>query len=180
MTSLHAVNDLRTELERLINESLRSMLTADSDTRFRLRTEMQTLIWVANKISIVQHTVVDKVKDAATDAAVGKESHVYLRHTHKYSSYIPEVDYDEMLYILRKRLQYLVRYEFDLARKWVVTFNLPTRVHECMEVVDKYMLFAEKLDLLTEHDIEHTRKVQNACLAGNFSLNTIKYHLDGK
>jgi hypothetical protein len=180
MTSLHAINDLRTELERLINESLRLMPTADADTRFRLRTEMEALIWVANKIAIVQHTIVDKVKASATDAAVGKEAHVYLRHTHKYSSYIPEVDDEEMLYILRKRLQHLVRYELELARKWVVTFNLPTRVQDCMEVVDKYMLFAEKLGLLSEYDIEHTRKVQNACLAGNFSLNTIKYHLDGE
>lgn len=179
MTSLHAVNDLRTNLERIINDNLRTMLTADADTRFRLRIETKQLAFVANKISLITHGVVDKVYDATNAAIVGKEAHVYVRHTHKTSSYIPDVDYDEMMYMLRKRLQYLVRYELDMARKWVIDFNLPTRIHECMEMIDQYMLFAEKLELLEECDIQHTRAVQEACRKGNFSLNTIKYHLRG-
>jgi hypothetical protein len=48
-----------------------------------------------------------------------------------------------------------------------------------MNVIDTYMIFAEKLQLLSECDIEHTRAVQNACRKGNFSLNEIRYHLRG-
>ncbi len=179
MTSLHAINDVRTQLEDIINQSLKIMRTADAETRFQHRTTARTLIRIANKLSIVTHGIVDKVDDATNAAAVGKDASITLRHTHKYSSYIPEVDYDEMMYMLRKRLQYLVRYELDMARKWAIDLGLPSHMSECMQAIDNYMMFAEKLNLLTEYDINHTRAVQNACRKGNFSLNTIKYNLRG-
>lgn len=179
MTGLNVVNDLRTDLERIVNESLQMMLKSDAQTRFQLRDDIKTLAFVANKLALISHTIVDKINDATTDASVGKDVSIQIRHTHKTSSYVPDVDGAEMMYILRKRLQHLVRYEFDLARKWIIDFNLPQRFEECMNVIDTYMIFAEKLQLLSDYDIEHTRTVQNACRKGNFSLITIQYRLRG-
>jgi hypothetical protein len=179
MTGLNVVNDLRTDLERIVNESLQMMLKSDAQTRFQLRDDIKTLAFVSNKLALISHTMVDKINDATTDASVGKDVSIRIRHAHKTSSYVPDVDGAEMMYILRKRLQHLVRYEFDLARKWIIDFNLPQRFEECMNVIDTYMIFAEKLQLLSECDIEHTRAVQNACRKGNFSLNEIRYHLRG-
>lgn len=179
MTSLDTVNELRSNIERIINRYLHEMLTADSESRFNHRATIQAIAFVANKIALIPHTIVDKITDAATDASVGKDVSIRIRHTHKISSYIPDVDGDEMMCMLRKRLQLLVRYELDLGRKWIVDLNLPQRFEDCMDVIDKYMLFAEKLQLLPEYDIEHTRAAQNACRKGNFSLNEICYHLKG-
>ena len=180
MTSLDIINQLRKEIERLVNQSLDIMRIADADTRFQHRMKAKTLAHVANKISLISHGMVDKIYAATTDAAVGKEVSVCIQKTHKTSTpYIPNVDGDEMMYILRKRLQYLVRYEFELARKWVVQMELPTNMHECMNAIDAYMLFAEELKLLPECDIQHTRAVQNACRQGNFSIININYHLRG-
>lgn len=180
MNSLDVVNRLRTDIQRLVNQSLDIMRTADTDAKFQHRIKAKTLAHVANKISLISHGMVDRIYAATTDAAVGKEVSVRIQKTHKISDpYIPNVDGDEMMYILRKRLQYLVRYEFELARKWVVQMKLPTNMHECMNAIDAYMLFAEELKLLSECDIQHTRAVQNACRQGNFSIININYHLRG-
>ncbi len=179
MTSLDVVNGLRKELEKNINQMLNEMLTANSDACFALRTKIKTLVFVANKLSLVKHTVVDKVYDATTTASAGKPTSIRIQQTHKYSAYVPDVDADEMMYLIRKRLQYLVRYELDMARKWTIEVNLPFQMTECMQSIDAYMLFAKELQVLPECDIEHTKAVQDACRKGNFSLNTIQYHVRG-
>lgn len=180
MNSLDVVNQLRKDIESIVNQSINIMLTADADIKFQHRMKIKDLAHVANKISLISHGMVTKIYNAATDAAVGKAVTIRIQKTHKTSApYIPAVDGDEMIYILRKRLQYLVRYEFELARKWVIQMRLPSNMHECMNTIDAYMLFAEELKLLPECDIQHTRAVQNACRQGNFSIININYHLRG-
>lgn len=181
MHSLDVVNNMRKNIEQIVNQSLDTIrTTTDPDLRFQCMQTAKTLAFVANKISIVTHGTVDKINAAVTDAFVGKEVSVRILKTHKTSTpYIPDVDGDEMMYMLRKRLQYLVRYELDMVRKWVIELDMPFKLSESMDMIDKYMLFAEKTQLLPQCDIDHTRAVQNACRHGNFSLNTIQYHLRG-
>lgn len=181
MHSLDVVNHMRKVIEQVINQSLDTIRTTkDTEVRSQCMHTAKALAFVANKISLITHGTVDKVNAAVTDAFVGKETSVRILKTHKISvPYVPDVDGDEMMYILRKRLQYLVRNELDMARKWVIELDIPSKLSESMDVIDKYMLFAETVQLLSKYDIDHTRAVQNACRHGNFSLNAIQYHLRG-